>query len=182
MRPLQFLAALVLGCSVMGSPAAATRHLVVGLPEGAISVRLDDQVILSGLRASPSGVVSFERPAEEHGRYTVAPDSLTFPACPNLRVTGTQYTGIDLCGTPLQGKVQVTNAGEALAAGSLAELKLDGVRVGTVTIPALAPGAAVWSDWLRISGPAGRHVLVWCADAGHVVAESDEGDNCSGTP
>lgn len=117
------------------------------------------------------------------GRYSVAPDTIQVPACPDLVVLGAEYSGWTVCGLPAEVRVEVGNTGVDPAAPSMTSVHVDGVEAGRAMVAGIPPGTSRWTSWVPIDPkpPPGQHVVSWCADVEQEVAEEDEGNNCAGS-
>ncbi len=80
---------------------------------------------------------------------------------------------------PGGARALVRNIGQAASSASLCQISLDGDPLCNLQVPALAVNGEAWTSWCTLEGyAAGDHTLEACADAGSVVIESDETNNC----
>jgi hypothetical protein len=104
------------------------------------------------------------------------------PACRQFDVLANltaRPIGMKVVQGVLRYRVLVTNEGIATATGVPVQLTVDGVVVGTVTVPALVPAER---RVLSIQGPACTQSVKAAADPDGVIVESSESDNANEVP
>jgi hypothetical protein len=144
-----------------------------------------EQLPLSGPLPPPSAGGSGLNPATRTGPASSADITAGTGACavaalkPDLRVGNLAASDSN----PREGKrvtltATVTNAGDVGAGASQTEFRRDGVLLGSVATPALAPGASanVSIQWNTRHQP-GAHIILATADWNNAVAESDDSNN-----
>lgn len=170
---------LILGLALVLAPSSswALEHFVFGLADTTAVTATNPGGTLASGETTPSG--SWRFTTDEGGPFQVS--TLTIAPCPNLVVTSIE-TGpaAPACGDSVRVRALVRNIGQAgTTVLTRTDIKFDGALKLAHPTPLLAPGAEAWTSWVWLGVvPVGVHQLTACADAGALVREESESDNC----
>lgn len=109
--------------------------------------------------------------------FSVAETTVNPPQHPDLSISSISHSGTLLTGSTIVFGARVLNSGAGPAAASTTRFAIDGVSIGDVTTPAIAPGASANVTCPAWTATVGSHVLRVTADIGGVLVETNESNN-----